>query len=154
MIQAHRVLTAEGFNFRLRESVRACRAIHPGTRLGVSRGWSSPKTFWTPEIASILAFAQRHTKEIAYGRVEVWANVNDPGDGVDLHDHLYSSDRKHLNRIAGIYYPQNSDAAIRFPDFGLQLLPTEGLLLLFSPEQRHSVEPAQSERISIAFNAY
>lgn len=149
MISEHRLRTADGFNQRLMEAVRAARLNRPNDRLGVSQGWSSAKNFWPLEVYALIDAARRRSRLIDPRRVEVWANVTESGQAVADHDH---NDGRNL--ISGIYYPHDSEAAIRFPDLGLRIPTCAGLLLLFSPEQIHSVEPAQSERISIAFNAY
>lgn len=149
MISEHRLLTADGFNQRLIEAVRAARHHSPGDRLGVSQGWSSAKNFWPLEVYALIDAARRYVPLIDPRRVEVWANVTENGQAVADHDHVDGR-----NKISGAYYPHDSEAAIRFPGTGLRIPICAGLLLLFSPEQIHSVEPAQSERISIAFNAY
>lgn len=102
----------------------------------------------------LIDFARRHSELIDQSRVEVWANLTENGQAVAEHDHAFSTGGKHRNKIAGVYYPHDSEAAICFPEPGLRIPIREGLLLLFNPELKHLVEPAEQERVSIAFNAF
>lgn len=149
MISEHRLRTADGFNQRLMEAVRAARKHRPHDKLAASQGWSSTKNFWPLEVYALIDAARRHAPLIDPRRVEVWANVTENGQAVAAHDHVDGR-----NQLSGVYYPHDSKAAIRFPELGLRIPTCEGLLLLFSPELKHSVEPAEQERISIAFNAF
>lgn len=152
-VRVYRIISAPGFNERLGGSVRSWRENQPYSKLAPSTGWSSSKDFKTAESLAILHFAKARY-DFDLSRTEIWANVTREGEQVADHDHAWSVGKKHRNIISGVYYPQDSEAQISFQEIGLHVSPREGLLLLFHPELRHSVQPAHQERISIAFNAH
>lgn len=155
MIQLHHSEVDAEACERIIAAVHSVRQQEPQSALEPSDGWSSRKDFFTAETVSMLSEAGR-LGGFELSRVDIWANLLEAGQGVDPHDHRWSRFPGVSNRLSGVFYPHGSEAAIRFPDFGLRVEPRAGLLLLFDSTAPHSVESVggSEPRISIAFNVY
>ena len=155
MIQLHLSKVEAEACGRIVDAVHSVRKLEPQSSLEPSDGWSSRKDFFTAETVSMLSEAGK-LGGFDLSRVDVWANLLEGGQSIKSHDHRWSCVPGVSNRLSGVFYPQDSRAAIRFPDFGLRVEPRAGLLLLFDPTAPHSVEAAggSEPRISIAFNVY
>ena len=183
---------AEDLNVRLLESISAHRAEHPGIDRSNIGGWHSTTdmAFWGGEPAQTLAaFAVKevsaHMVDVAKAGkrqfnwgIEMWANVNAPGDANQLHCHPAAY-------WSGVYYPdpggaeidgnggellledpryplaymtvpellfRNADGEPVYSQFALR--PVAGRIVLFPSWLRHSVRPHEGdrERVSIAIN--
>ena len=148
------------FNQRLIADIEQRERDQPGTRLGVSSGWSSAKDLHTPETALLLDYVRAADARLIPALVqwpEIWGNINRRGQGVRLHAHELAVGGQAENIASGIYYPAASAAAVEFPAIGARFEPRAGLLLLFGPKLEHSVERAEKEgapRFSVAFNIH
>lgn len=183
---------AENLNKALLEVIAAHREQHPGIDRSNIGGWHSDTdmAFWGGEPAQRLAdFAVRevsaHMVDIAReGKrkfnwsIEMWANINKPGDANQLHCHPAAY-------WSGVYYPDPGGAEVEgnggellledprypmaymtVPDLVLRdaaaepiysqfaIRPAAGRIVLFPSWLRHSVRPHQGdrERVSIAIN--
>ncbi len=183
---------AEVLNSALLESIHAHRDQHPGVDRSNIGGWHSgpDMTSWGGQPARSLAdfaveqvsthmidVAQAGKRRFNWG-VEMWANVNRPGDANQLHCHPASY-------WSGVYYPDPGGAEhetgggeliledpryplayMTVPDLLLRtaegepmnsqvaIRPEKSLLVLFPSWLRHSVRPHRGdrERVSIALN--
>ena len=183
---------AEALNRALLESIDRQRAESGGIDRSNIGGWHSDTemTTWGGEPARSLAtFAVRevsaHMVDVAAAgkrkfdwSIEMWANVNQPGDANQLHCHPAAY-------WSGVYYPDPGgaeaesgggelvledpryplaymtvpDLLLRAPDQSpmysqVAIRPEAGLLVLFPSWLRHSVRPHRGERarVSIAIN--
>lgn len=183
---------AEALNRALLESIEMQRAESAGIDRSNIGGWHSDTdmTTWGGEPARSLAtFAVQevsaHMVDVAAAgkrkfdwSIEMWANVNQPGDANQLHCHPAAY-------WSGVYYPDPGGAEaesgggelvledpryplayMTVPDLLLRaqdqspmysqvaIRPEAGLLVLFPSWLRHSVRPHRGERarVSIAIN--
>ncbi len=183
---------AEALSAELLATIREHRKKHEGVNRSNIGGWHSDTDMarWGGEAARRLAdFAvaevSRHMTDVArQGKrqfnwsIEMWANVNAPGDANQLHCHPAAY-------WSGVYYPDPGGAEIEghggelvfedprypmaymtVPDLVLRdasgepmysqvvVRPVAGRVVLFPSWLRHSVRPHEGdrERVSIALN--
>lgn len=109
-----------------------------------------------PEIAPVSAFVERNACELLGTtalRHGFWFNEMQPGDKTSLHSHEELDER-----LSAVYYvtcPERSGRLILHDDEArIVVTPRPGLLVMFSPDLPHEVEPNTSDRmrLSVAFN--
>jgi len=110
-----------------------------------------------PEIDKIIIkikneIAQYLNKNEDELKIGFWFNAMSPGDRTSLHCH---DDFDEI--LSGVYYirvPQNSGNLILKMDNDVEIIPEEGVTVLFSPALDHQVLTNESEqvRLSIGFN--
>lgn len=110
-----------------------------------------------PEIQDIIerlkqAAAQFLTKSATDLKFGFWFNAMSPGDQTTLHCH---DDFDEI--LSGVYYikvPDQSGNLVLQLEKELEILPKEGMMVLFSPSLKHHVTINNSDhmRLSIGFN--
>ncbi len=113
----------------------------------------SSKLQFHPAYSKLCSEILKQTKTLGFEKLEIqsmFANRYHGGDSQEFHCHAPSI-------ISGVYYPLVDAGAscIRFKTGSTTVTPENGMLLLFSGEEQHRVEPhTKGERYSIAFNLH
>jgi len=110
-----------------------------------------------PELEKIISmikhesalFLSKKDEEIHMG---FWFNVMSPGDQTTLHCH---DDLDEI--LSGVYYirvPDKSGSLVLEMDETIEIIPEEGMMVMFSPKLNHKVTVNKSNqtRLSIGFN--
>tara|TARA_R110000765_G_scaffold274933_1_gene373386 strand:+ start:78 stop:554 length:477 start_codon:yes stop_codon:yes gene_type:complete len=100
--------------------------------------------------SSIKNLLNKYLKD--YVVYEIWGNIYKKEDYVVEHDHINRSPNIYFN-TCGVLFLTNTKTSLNFPNLSKKHLGKKGDLLLFKPNELHSVSKVlDKERITLSFN--